>query len=86
MKVVVSFEYDETSTKWEVSVKGAHSEIDARDAFSSVVLTCLDLNPDLLKHTQVELQANIKSVTLNSRGLRGRTEPVYSITPAVRHG
>lgn len=52
--VRVLFEYDEESRKWEVYVNGTETVLEARQAFSAVVITCQKLNPDLLDRAQVQ--------------------------------
>jgi hypothetical protein len=53
--VSVRFDYDELTTRWVVLVTGAESELEARQAFSAVVITCQELNPDFLIHTKVKV-------------------------------
>lgn len=53
MKTSVIFEYDEISRKWSPRVQGVISDIEARQAFSAVVLTCQTLDPELLNKTKV---------------------------------
>lgn len=51
----VIFEYDEESRKWEVEVHDAGDIIEARQAFSAVVLSCQELEADILEHTKTEV-------------------------------
>lgn len=53
--VKVIFEYDETTRKWDPIVNGTISPIEARQAFNAVVLTCKELDPELLNRGLVEL-------------------------------
>jgi len=46
-KVQVIFTYDEKSCKWEASVVGIEKELEARQAFTAVVMTCQQLNANL---------------------------------------
>lgn len=48
----VVFTYDEESRKWDVKVIGESQPISAAQAFNAVVLTCHELNPNLLKYTR----------------------------------
>lgn len=52
--VVVAFEYDESTRKWDTLVSGAANAEEARHAFNAVVFTCSDLNPALFDHHKVE--------------------------------
>lgn len=52
--VVVKFAYDETVGKWDVWVEGTATSLEARQAFSAVVLTCQQVDPDLLRLTRIE--------------------------------
>lgn len=52
--VSVVFKHEDETKTWTVHVEGAETELQARQAFSAVVLTCLDLNPELLPHTVVK--------------------------------
>lgn len=51
----VIFEYDEKARKWSPVVEGAEDNVEARQAFSAVVITCRELRPALLVHTQVSV-------------------------------
>lgn len=46
--------YVEASRKWDVLVEGAVDALEARQAFSAVVLTAQMLDPDLLEHALSE--------------------------------
>ncbi len=50
--VKVVFTHDDLCRKWDAHVEGAKDVVEARQAFSAVVLTCQELNPSLLKHTR----------------------------------
>lgn len=52
--VRVIFTYDKQARKWESTVEGANTNIEARQAFSAVVLTCQELDPTLLTGAQSE--------------------------------
>lgn len=52
--VQVVFTYNETYSKWDVHVRGATSKLEARQAFSAVVITCQRLNHNLLIHALVD--------------------------------
>lgn len=43
MKISVCFNYDESSSKWEVEIVGTDSHIEAKQAFNAVVLTCKEV-------------------------------------------
>jgi len=43
----VCFQYDPDSTKWEVIVKGAKGELEARQGFNAVILTARMAIPSL---------------------------------------
>lgn len=66
MKTIVSFTYYETSRKWEVTVSGVVSDIEAKQAFNAVVLTCLDATPELdaNKATKVEGQPDTYKISI----------------------
>jgi hypothetical protein len=49
----VIFTYDEIHRKWEAKVEGATNKVEARQGFSAVVVSCQELDPMLLIHTQV---------------------------------
>lgn len=51
--IEVIFQYDEATRKWDPVVKGVVDKIEARQAFSAVVLTCQELDSDLLILTLV---------------------------------
>ncbi len=65
----VIFTYHEPTRKWEATVEGAESPLDALQGFNAVVLTAQMLDPDLLTHGLSE---------------PGTQPGVYKITPAVR--
>ena len=48
----VTFAFDEVTRKWEATVSGVKTEVEGRQAFSAVVLTCQKLNPALLNWTR----------------------------------
>lgn len=50
--VKVIFEYDETTRKWDPVVIGTTSAVEARQAFSAVVITCQELDPNLLSFSK----------------------------------
>jgi hypothetical protein len=66
----VIFRYDEPTRKWESSVEGATSALEATQAFNAVIITCQQLDPQLLTHTLA---------TLN----QDETNDLYEIIPAV---
>ncbi len=53
MKFKVVFTYDEATKTWSPTVLGAKDAEEARHGFSAIVLTCMQLRPDLLEHAQV---------------------------------
>jgi hypothetical protein len=57
--VRVIFEWDEDVRKWSAKVEGAETPLEARQAFSAVVLTCQELPSQLLNRTKVDEQHNI---------------------------
>lgn len=52
-KVRVIFEYDEQARKWNPIVEGLSTKVEARQAFSAVVITCQQLDPGLLTQALV---------------------------------
>lgn len=54
MKAKVIFVYDEVARKWETMVTGVINPVEARQAFSAVVITCQTLDQSLLKQTLVK--------------------------------
>ena len=67
-KIVVSFTYDEDTRLWDPVVHGTHDPIEARQAFSAVVITCQQLNAKLLSYAMSD----------------GIAEKQYRIIPAVQ--
>lgn len=53
MPVQVIFTHDDDKMSWEAKVIGAEDHNEARQAFNAVVLTCQQLNPNLLNQTKV---------------------------------
>lgn len=68
--VKVTFEYDEETRLWEPFVEGVESELEGAQAFNAVVLTCQELDEELLDRT--------RSVPMIDQGDR------FKIYPAVR--
>lgn len=66
MKTTVSFTYDESSRKWEVEVSGVTDDIEAKQAFNAVILTCSDATPQLNANraTKVEGQPNTYKISI----------------------
>lgn len=52
-QVTVTFMYNEAAGKWSPYVHGVENETEARQAFSAVVITCQQLNRELLPATKV---------------------------------
>jgi hypothetical protein len=72
--VQVVFEHDDTCKKWEVFVRGAADAVEARQAFSAVVLTCHQLREHLLTRTLAKEETIF---------YRENYVTQYKITPAV---
>ena len=70
--VTVEFTHDDEVKKWEAHVIGAATSVEARQAFSAIVLTCQALNPDLLK----------VAVVIEKIGKRKGTKRIFEIIPA----
>jgi len=55
VRIQVVFSYDHGASKWEPTVHRVQSSQDACDAFNAVMLTCHQLDPQLMgKHRVVE--------------------------------
>ena len=54
MKVKVVFVFDEGSSTWDPIVEGAVDELEAKQAFNAVVLTCNELDYTLLNLHKTE--------------------------------
>lgn len=54
MPVQVTFTYDEILKKWDPIVTGASDELDAKQAFTAVILTAQMLDINLLLHTKTK--------------------------------
>jgi len=51
--VQVIFTHDDECKKWEVQVTGTTDKVEARQAFTAVVLTCQMADPKLLEYARV---------------------------------
>jgi hypothetical protein len=63
VEVKVTFVYDEAARKWEANVTGVADPIEARQAFSAVVITCQALDESLLGQTLVEADGDGFKIT-----------------------
>jgi len=52
--IAVAFTHDDEVGRWDCIVTGARNALEARQAFSAVVLTIGQLEPGLLRHTVVQ--------------------------------
>lgn len=53
--VSVTFKYCDETKKWDPVVHGAKSRLEALQAFNAVVLSCKELDSDLLEFGQTEM-------------------------------
>jgi len=63
MPFQVIFEYQEASRNWEVFVKGAHTELEARQGFCAVLFTTHDATPAV----QFNKKAALRGKVINNR-------------------
>jgi hypothetical protein len=56
MQTKVSFVYDEYFRKWEVFVTGVKNNLEARQAFNAVVITCEDAIPKVDSNRAEQLE------------------------------
>lgn len=59
----ITFEYDETQRKWSVSVKGVRDSREAQQAFTAVVMTCQQVDPNLQRHALVDQKGDTYNIT-----------------------
>jgi len=52
----VTFEYCEESRKWDVFVEGAETELEAKQGFAAVALTCMSLDQRVFNLNKTEQQ------------------------------
>lgn len=69
--VHVIFKHDDDVKKWEIKVVGTTDPIEARQAFSAVVLTCKELPVSLLTKTKV------------IRDYMGKNPDLFEIIPCI---